>query len=98
MTAGNQLKPISSERGLEAWRILKKELMGRDGPRQEEELNSIADLPKLKAADVQRFDNLYVRWEAELKKHEAISHGDFIGRFKGDRSYNDHSLTTSEGQ
>ena len=52
------MKPISPERGLEAWRILKKELMGRDGPRQEEEFNAIADLPKLKPADMQRFDNL----------------------------------------
>ena len=79
LAAGNHLKPISSERGLEAWRILKKELMGRDGPRQEEEFNAIADLPKLKPADMQRFDNLYVRWEAELKKHEAISREYFIG-------------------
>ena len=76
------MKPISSEKGLEAWRILKKELMGRDGPRQEEELNAIADLPKLKASDMQRFDNLYVRWEAELKKHEAISREYFIGKFR----------------
>ena len=82
LAAGNHLKPISSERGLEAWRILKKELMGRDGPRQEEEFNAIADLPKLKPADMQRFDNLYVRWEAELKKHEAISREYFIGKFR----------------
>ena len=48
LAAGNHLKPISSERGLEAWRILKKELMGRDGPRQEEEFNAIDDLPSSK--------------------------------------------------
>ena len=58
LAAGNHLKPISPERGLEAWRILKKEFMGRDGPRQEEEFNAIADLPKLKPADMQRFYNL----------------------------------------
>ena len=39
----------------------------------------ISALPKLKAADVQRFDNLYVRWEAELNKHEARSREYFIG-------------------
>ena len=82
LTAGNHLKPISSEKGLEAWRILKKDMMGRDGPRQEEKFNAIADLPKLKPADMSRFDNLYVRWEAELKKHDAISKEYFIGKYR----------------
>ena len=39
---------------------IKKELMGRDGPQQEEEFNEIADLPKLKPADMPRFENLLV--------------------------------------
>ena len=38
--------------------ILKKEIMARDGPRQEQEFKAIADLPKLKPADVQIFDNI----------------------------------------
>ena len=46
---------------------------------KEKEFNAIADLPNLKPADMQRFDNLYVRWEAEMKKHEAISREYYIG-------------------
>ena len=64
MSAANHLKTLTSERGLEGWRILHKELMGVDGPRQEEEFNAIADLPVLKAADMAKFENLYIRWEA----------------------------------
>ena len=81
-TAGNHLKPISDDRGLEAWRVLRRELMGRDGPRQEEEFNAVADLPKLKPADMSNFDNLFVRWEAELRKHEYISREYFIGKYR----------------
>ena len=47
LTAANNLKTLSSERGLEGWRVLRKELMGVDGPRQEVEFNAIADLPVL---------------------------------------------------
>ena len=79
LTAGNYLKPISADRGLEAWRVLRRELLGRDGPRQEEEFNAIADLPKLKVSDMTHFENLFVRWEAQLRKHEAISREYFIG-------------------
>ena len=81
-TASNHLKTLSSERGLEGWRILRKELMGVDGPRQEEEFNAIADLPSLKPADMAKFENLYIRWEAELKRHEAINREYFIGKFR----------------
>ena len=52
LAAANHMKPLSSDRGLEAWRVLRKELMGMDGPRQEEEFNAIADLPKLKLSDM----------------------------------------------
>ena len=82
LTAGNHLKPISSERGLEAWRVLRRELMGREGPRQEEEFNAIAELPKLKSADMAKFDNLFVRWESELKKHETVSSDYVIGKYR----------------
>ena len=80
LTAANRLKPISADRGLEAWRKLRRELLGKDGARQEEEFNAVADLPKLKLADMVNVDNLYVRWEAELRKHEAISREYVIGR------------------
>ena len=82
LTAGNHLKHISSERGLEAWRVLRRELMGREGPRQEEEFNAIAELPKLKSADMAKFDNLFVRWESELKKHETVSSDYVIGKHR----------------
>ena len=68
LTAANQLKPISGDRGFEAWRILRRELMGRDGPRQEAELNASANLPELKLEEITNFDNLFVRWESELRK------------------------------
>ena len=45
LTAGNHLKPISSERGLEAWRILKKEMMGRDGPGKRRNLMRLPTCP-----------------------------------------------------
>ena len=82
LTAANHLKPLNSDQGLEAWRVLRKELLGIDGPRQEEEFNAIADLPKLKLAEMSRFDNLYVRWESELKKHELVNREYVIGKFK----------------
>ena len=82
LTAANHLKPISADRGLEAWRKLRRELLGKDGPRQEEEFNAVADLPKLKLADMSNFDNLYVRWESELRKHEVISREYFIGKYR----------------
>ena len=82
LTAANHLKPISSERGLEAWRVLRRELMGREGPRQEEEFNAIAELPKLKSSDMAKFDNLFVRWESELKKHETVSSDYVIGKYR----------------
>ena len=53
--AVNHLKPISKERGLEAWRVLRQELMGVDGPRQEEECNGIAELPSLKIKEMPKF-------------------------------------------
>ena len=56
LTAANHLKPLSDDRGLEAWSVLRRELMGRDGPRQEAEFNAIADLPKLKLAEMNHFD------------------------------------------
>ena len=76
------MKPLTDDRGLEAWRVLRRELMGRDGPRQEAEFNAIADLPKLKLADMVNFDNLFVRWESELRKHESVSREYFIGKFR----------------
>ena len=63
-SAANHLNTLSSERGLEGWRVLRKELMGLDGPRQEEEFNAIADLPRLKLSDMAKFENLIVRWES----------------------------------
>ena len=81
-SAANHLKTLSTERGLEGWRILRRELMGVDGPRQEEEFNAIADLPKLKLADMSKFENLIVRWESELKRHEAVNREYFIGKFR----------------
>ena len=47
MTATNYLNTLSSERGLEGWRILRKDLMRVDGPRQEEEFNAIAGPPTI---------------------------------------------------
>ena len=82
LTAANHLKPLNSDQGLEAWRVLRKELLGIDGPRQEEEFNAIADLPKLKLAEMSRFDNLYVRWESKLKKHELVNREYFIRKFR----------------
>ena len=54
---------------------------GVDGPRQKEEFNAMAK-PRLKPATMQIFDNLNVGWEAELKKHEAVSREYFIGKFR----------------
>ena len=82
LAAANHLKPIAADRGLEAWRKLRRELLGKDGARQEEEFNAVADLPKLKLTDMSNFDNLYVRWESELRKHEAISREYFIGKYR----------------
>ena len=79
-SAAKHLKTISSERGLEGWRVLRKELMGLDGPRQE--LNAIAHLPRLKLSDMSKFENLIIRWESELKRHEAVNRQYFIGRFR----------------
>ena len=56
--------------------------MGRDEPGQEEELNAIADLPKLKLAELNNVDNLFVRWESEIRRHEAVSREYFIGKFR----------------
>ena len=80
--AANHLRPLRADQGLEAWRVLRKELLGIDGPRQEDEFNAIADLPKLKLAEISKFDNLYVRWESELKKHELVNREYFIGKFR----------------
>ena len=55
--------------------------MGMDGPRQEEKFNATADLTQLKLSDMRKFDNLYVRWESELKKHESVNREYFIGKF-----------------
>ena len=46
------------------------------------EFNAIADLPSLKAAEMSKFESLYIRWEAELKRHEAINREYFIGKFR----------------
>ena len=54
--------------------------MGLDGPRQEEEFNAIADLPRLKLSDMAKFENLIVRWESELNRHEAVNREYFIGK------------------
>lgn len=76
--AANHIKRINEERRLEAWRVLRRELMGMDGPRQDEEMNAIADLSDLKASDMSKFESLYIRWESELKRHEAINREYFI--------------------
>ena len=73
---------LSSERGLEGWKVLRRELMGLDGLRQEKESNAIADLPRLKLSDMAKFENLIIRWESELKRHEAVNREYLIGKFK----------------
>ena len=42
----------------------------------------MADLPKLKLLDMSNFHNLYVRWEAELRKHQVISREDIRGKYR----------------
>ena len=81
-TAAKHSKPHSLSQGLEAWENVRKELLGIDGPRQEEEFNAIADLPKLELAEISRFQNLYGRWESEMKKHELVNREYVIGKFR----------------
>ena len=61
---------------------MRKERMGLDGPRQEEELNAIADLQRLKLSDMSKFENLIVRWDSEHKRQEAVNREYFIGKFR----------------
>ena len=61
---------------------MRKELMGLDGPRQEEEFNAIADLPRLIRSDMAKFENSIVRWEPELKRPEAVNREYLIGKFR----------------
>ena len=36
----------------------------------------------MKLSEISRFDNLYVRWESELKRHEAVNREYFIGKYR----------------
>ena len=56
--ARNQLKSLSQNEGLEAWRLIRLNLSRKDGQRLQSEFDTLTSLPKMKVEDFSSFPSL----------------------------------------
>ena len=82
LRARNQLKSLSENEGLEAWRLIRLNLSRKDGQRLQSEFDTLTSLPKMKVEDFSSFPSLQTRWESELLKFAAIDAEYRLGKFQ----------------
>ena len=82
LKARNQMKTLSENEGLEAWRMIRLNLCRKDGQRLQSEFDTLTTLAKMKVEDFANFPTMKVRWEAELLKFESIDAEYRLGKFQ----------------
>lgn len=82
LKARSQMKTLSENEGLEAWRMIRLNLCRKDGQRLQSEFDTLTTLAKMKVEDFANFTTMKVRWEAELLKFEAIDAEYRLGKFQ----------------
>ena len=82
LKARSQMKTLSENEGLEAWRMIRLNLCRKDGQRLQSEFDTLTTLAKMKVEDFANFPTMKVRWEAELLKFESIDAEYRLGRFQ----------------
>ena len=80
--ARNQLKALSENEGLEAWRLIRANLCRKDGQRLQGEFDVLTALAPIKISNFQDFPTLHRRWESELIKFAAIDVEYKLGKFQ----------------
>ena len=80
--ARNQLKALSENEGLEAWRLIRANLCRKDGQRLQGEFDVLTALAPIKISNFRDFPTLHRRWESELIKFAAIDVEYKLGKFQ----------------
>ena len=80
--ARDQLKPLSENEGLEAWRLIRANLCRKDGQRLQSEFDTLTTLIPIKIAGFQDFPTLHQRWESELTRFAAVDPEYKLGKFQ----------------
>ena len=80
--ARNQLKALSENEGLEAWRLIRANLCRKDGQRLQGEYDTLTTLLPIKIANFRDFPTLHKRWDSELIKFAAIDNEYKLGKFQ----------------
>ena len=74
-TARNQIKTLSENDGLEAWRLIRINLCNKDDQHIEAEYKVKCKLPKTGMKSMASLAELITRWEAEIRRFAAIDEG-----------------------
>ena len=82
LRARNQLKALSENQGLEAWRLIRANLSRKDNQRLQSEFDTLTSLVKIKVEEFSSFPMLQSRWESELLKFAAIDSEYKLGKFQ----------------
>ena len=73
--ARNQIKTLSENDGLEAWRLIRLNLCNKDDQHVEAEYKVKSRLPKFSMKNMSGLAELITRWEAEIKRFATIDEG-----------------------
>ena len=70
--ARNQLKALSENEGLEAWRLIRADFCRKDGQRLQGEYDTLTTLLPIKIANFRDFPTLHKTWDSELIQFAAM--------------------------